>query len=127
MRGKDVMIKMEMEKKISPIAPESIHSKEASNRSVGKYSVVEKTECRPETKRNHEENNTKNSIGGSMTPKMSTFEGKMDWRAYHTQFMHIANICKWTEKQKLDNLIVCLRDRELKLYSSRSNAVKENF
>lgn len=126
-REKEIMIKMEMEKKISQIAPESIYSREASNRLVGKYSVVEKAEHKPEMKRNHEENNTKISIGGPMTPKMSTFEGKRDWRAYHTQFMHIANICKWTEKQKLDNLIVCLRDRALKFYSSRSKAVKENF
>lgn len=59
-REKEVMIKMEMEKKISQITPEGIYSKEASNISVGKHSVVEKIECRPETKRNHEENNTKN-------------------------------------------------------------------
>lgn len=58
---------------------------------------------------------------------MSTFDGKSDWRPYYTQFLHIAEICKWTDKQRMDNLIVCLRDKALNFYSSIHVKVKANF
>ncbi|CAG2231769.1 unnamed protein product [Mytilus edulis] len=74
-----------------------------------------------------EDRYVKSSIEGPLTPKMSTFDGKADWRPYFAQFCHIAKRCKWSEQQKLDNLIVCLRDKALKFYSSRPVEIKDNF
>ena len=45
-----------------------------------------------------------------MPPKMSTYDGKNDWRPYCVQFNHIANRHSWTNQQSLDKLIECLRD-----------------
>jgi hypothetical protein len=37
-----------------------------------------------------------------MPPKMSTYNGKNDWRPYCVQFNHIANRHSWTKQQRLD-------------------------
>ena len=64
---------------------------------------------------------------GPCTPKMSTFDGKTDWRPFHIQFVYIATRYKWTNEQKLDKLIECLRDRALKYFSTRPDVEKQNF
>ena len=64
---------------------------------------------------------------GPAPPKMSTFDGKSDWRPFYTQFTHIANRYKWTDQQKLDKLIECLRDRALKYFSSRPVEDQDSF
>nr|XP_011442825.2 uncharacterized protein LOC105339112 [Crassostrea gigas] len=56
---------------------------------------------------------------GPSPPKMSTFDGKNDWKPFFTQFNHISSRYKWSEEQKLDKLIECLRDKALKYFSSR--------
>jgi hypothetical protein len=42
---------------------------------------------------------------------MGTFTGKEDWRPYFLQFCHIANKYEWSDQDRLDKLIECLRDR----------------
>jgi len=115
-REKDLLIQMEMDKKINLLAPDSIYSKENASKSVSKPYIVDPSEKKQ-----------RSTIEGPLTPKMSTFDGKSDWRPYYTQFLHIAEICKWTDKQRIDNLIVCLRDKALKFYSSRHVKVKATF
>ncbi|CAG2207198.1 unnamed protein product [Mytilus edulis] len=51
---------------------------------------------------------------GLLSPKMSTYDGRSDWRPYLVQFNHIANRYNWTNQNRLDKLIECLRDRALK-------------
>ncbi|CAC5414086.1 unnamed protein product [Mytilus coruscus] len=64
---------------------------------------------------------------GPTAPKMSTYDGKNDWRPYYLQFSTIANRYKWQSEQKLYKLIECLRDKALKFYSSRPKLVKTNY
>lgn len=50
-------------------------------------------------------------------PKLSTDDGKTEWRPYLIQFDHIAKKYNWSDAEKLDKLIECLRDRALKVRS----------
>ena len=60
-------------------------------------------------------------------PKLSTYDGKSEWRPYLIQFNHIAKKYNWSDSEKLDRLIECLRDKALKYFSSRSEMVQSNF
>ncbi|XP_056014940.1 interaptin-like [Ostrea edulis] len=60
-------------------------------------------------------------------PKLSTYDGKIEWRPYFIQFNHIAKKYSWPESEKLDKFIECLRDKALKFFSSRSDTVQSNF
>ena len=64
---------------------------------------------------------------GPAPPKMSTYDGKNDWRPYHLQFSTIADRYKWNTEQRLFKLIECLRDKALKFYSSRPKFVQTNY
>lgn len=64
---------------------------------------------------------------GPSPPKLSTFDGKSEWKPFFTQFSHIASRYKWSEEQKLDKLIECLRDKALKYFSSRPQQDQRNF
>lgn len=64
---------------------------------------------------------------GPSPPKMSTFDGKNDWKPFFTQFNHISSRYKWSEEQKLDKLIECLRDKALKYFSSRPISDQKSF
>lgn len=54
---------------------------------------------------------------------------KNDWRPYCVQFNQIADRHSWTNQQRLDKLIECLRDRALNFYTftSRSKTVQLNY
>jgi hypothetical protein len=64
---------------------------------------------------------------GPTPPKMGTFTGKKDWRPYFLQFCHIANKCEWSDQDRLDKLIECLRDRALKYFTTRPKFVQDNY
>jgi hypothetical protein len=68
-----------------------------------------------------------NEPKGPSPPKMSTFDGKSDWRPFFTQFTHIASRYKWSDEQKLDKLIESLRDKALKYFSSRPSSDQRSF
>ncbi|VDH98170.1 Hypothetical predicted protein [Mytilus galloprovincialis] len=141
-REKELVQKHELELKINQMAPSGIYGKDPT---LSEISVPSKTALlkhqtipiKEEIKENKlptitknqttEDRYVKSSIEGPLTPKMSTFDGKADWRPYFAQFCHIAKRCKWSEQQKLDNLIVFLRDKALKFYSSRPVEIKDNF
>lgn len=59
--------------------------------------------------------------------KLPTFDGKPEWKPYFLQFNHIAGRYGWTNNQKLDRFVECLRDKALKYYSSRPISVQNNF
>lgn len=64
---------------------------------------------------------------GLLTPRMATYDGKMDWRPYHLQFSIIADRYKWTKEQRLFKRIGCLRDKALICYSEKSASVHYNY
>jgi len=117
-----MVMKKEMDSRINSLAPDSIYRKTVSKSSIGDSS----SEIHPKTT-DANPKYIKNTLEGHLTPNMSTYDGRTDWRAYYTQFEHIAEVCKWSPKQRLDNLIVCLRDKALKFYSSRTNHAKLSF
>lgn len=64
---------------------------------------------------------------GPLPPKLSTFDGKSEWKPYYLQFIHIANKYNWDTQQRLDKLIECLRDKALKFYSTRPASIQNDF
>ena len=79
-------------------------------------------------------NNVNNSSGhgqsrsiGPTPPKMETFTGKEDWRPYFLQFFHIANDHEWSDQDRLDKFIVCLRDRALRYSRTGPKCVQDNY
>lgn len=67
------------------------------------------------------------NFDGPMTPKLSVYDGKADWRPYYAQYIHIAKRYDWSPEDKLDKLIECLRDKALKFFTSRPECEKNNF
>ncbi|CAG2223318.1 unnamed protein product [Mytilus edulis] len=127
-REKELVQKHELELKINQMAPSGIYGKDPTLSEVSVPKEIKENKVPTVTKnQTTEDRYVKSSIEGPLTPKMSTFDGKADWRPYFAQFCHIAKRCKWSEQQKLDNLIVCLRDKALKFYSSRPVEIKDNF
>jgi hypothetical protein len=62
---------------------------------------------------------------GPTPPKMGTFTGKEDWRLYFLQFCHIANDHDCSDQDRLDKLIVCLKDHALKYFRTGPKCVQE--
>ena len=60
-------------------------------------------------------------------PKLSTYDGKTEWKPYYIQFNHIAQKYMWNDREKLDRLIECLREKALKFFSSRPENVQKDF
>jgi hypothetical protein len=60
---------------------------------------------------------------GPTSPKMGTITGKEDWHPYFLQFFHIANDYKWSDQDRLDKLIECLRYRAFRYFSTRTTCV----
>ena len=58
---------------------------------------------------------------------MEIFIGKEDWRPYLLQCCHIANKYKWSDQDRLDKLIECLRDRALQFLKTRPKFVQDNY
>ena len=71
--------------------------------------------------------NTEKRTGGPPAPKLSTYDGKTDWRPYFIQFSHIADKYKWTPQERLDRLLQCLRDKALKFFSIKNKSGKGNY
>jgi len=95
-----------------------------------KQQEVEKNKVGTETLKEYDsglKTGQKQGSYGPMSPKLSTFDGKVEWKPYYMQFIHIANRYKWDNKQKLDKLIECLRDKALKYYSTRQPSVQNDF
>lgn len=119
-REKDLLKQIELNKKISELAPNSIYSSKLQS---DKVEPNEKTkEVVPKVE------NEKHMTTRVNVPKLSTYDGKSDWRPYYTQFKHVAKMCKWTDDTtKLQNLIVCLRENALKFYHTRSEEVQSDL
>jgi hypothetical protein len=64
-----------------------------------------------------------NRPSGPTSPKMGTITGKEDRHPYFLQFCHIANDYKWSDQDRLDKLIECLRDRALRYFRTRPKYV----
>jgi hypothetical protein len=58
---------------------------------------------------------------------MGTFTGKEEWRHYFLKFCHITNKYEWSDQDRLDKLIECLRDRALNLFTTRPKFVQNNY
>jgi len=66
-------------------------------------------------------------MNGPMPPKLGTYDGKNDWRPYFVQFEHIANRYEWSDRDRLDKLIECLRDRALKFFALKQKTIQDNY
>ncbi|CAC5396879.1 unnamed protein product [Mytilus coruscus] len=64
---------------------------------------------------------------GPTPPKLAIFDGKSEWKPYFMQFNHIARTYEWSNEQKLNRLIECLRDKALKFVSTRQETVQKNY
>ena len=64
---------------------------------------------------------------GPTPPQMGTFTGKEDWRTYFLQFCHIPNDYKWSDQDRLDKLIECIRDRALRYFRTRPKCIQDNY
>ena len=64
---------------------------------------------------------------GPTPPKMGTFTGKDEWRPYFLQFCHIANDYEWSDQDRLDKLIECIRDRALRYFRTIPKCVQDNY
>lgn len=64
---------------------------------------------------------------GPVPPKVSVFAGKSEWKPCYMQFNHIANKYNWDKQQRLDRLIECLRDKALKIVSTRQDSVQKDY
>lgn len=71
--------------------------------------------------------NTEKRTGGPPAPKLSTYDGKTDWRPYFIQFSHIADKYKWTPQERLDRLLQCLRDKAFEFFSIKNKSGKGNY
>jgi len=71
--------------------------------------------------------NTEKRTGGPPAPKLSTYDGKTDWRPYFIQFSHIADKYKWKPQERLDRLLQCLRDKAFKFFSIKNKSGKGNY
>ena len=122
------------------LAPFDIY-KPKSTPSAGQSGTNKETED-PNKKEADKETNKKNEVdkdtnssmrdrpwlsNGPLPPKLATFDGKSEWRPYYVQFIHISNKYLWDDKQRLDKLVECLRDKALKFYSTRQPSVQNNF
>ena len=76
---------------------------------------------------NNSSGHGQNRPSGPTLPKMRIFTGKEDWRPYFLQFCHIANKYEWSDQDRLDKLIECLRDRALKYFTTRPKFVQDNY
>ncbi|CAC5404214.1 unnamed protein product [Mytilus coruscus] len=68
-----------------------------------------------------------NQRSGPTPPKLAIFDGKSEWKPYFMQFNHIARKYEWSNEQKLDRLIECLRDKALKFVSTRQETVQKDY
>ena len=64
------------------------------------------------------------------SPKMAIFDGKSDtieWAPFHMQFSRLARRYNWTEEDKLDRFIECLRGRALTYFSQLPEQIRECY
>ena len=119
-------------KAVNKLAPDGIYSKRSKGESENDDKTNTKTKSendKKDTKESDKKDNTDRhrSFDGPITPKMSTFDGRNDWRPFYTQFAYIAARYRWTDEQRLDKLVECLRDKALKFFSTRPDIEKNNF
>jgi hypothetical protein len=76
---------------------------------------------------NNSSGHGQNRPSGPTPPKMGTFTGKEDCRPVLLQFCHIANRYEWSDQDRLDKLIECLRDCALKYFTTRPKLVQDNY
>ena len=60
-------------------------------------------------------------------PKLATYDGKQDWRAFFLQFERMSNRYGWDPADRVDRLTDCLRGKALDFYGSLELIVREDF
>ena len=72
-------------------------------------------------------NNRRGYFSSGPSSKMTTFDGKADWRAFRLQFEEMAIMYSWVQEVKLRKLIECLRDKALIFYSGQRESVRKDY
>lgn len=65
---------------------------------------------------------------GPSAPPMQSFGGeKGKWKSFRFQFEHMATSFKWTEMEKLDRLLWCMRDKAIDFIMLRPMEVRSSY
>ncbi len=61
-------------------------------------------------------------------PKMQTFHGEpTKWRSFIFQFEQAANSCRWTDDEKAEKLMACMRDKAIEYLENRPPQMLHNY
>ena len=124
------VIKEELRKTMEPLRSANHLSRSAQRRRNRSYKYSNSSNSTNSDDENSFRLNTRNnrSVGKSsrmQIPKMS-FSGE-GWRGFISQFETIADHCKWSEQEKLDNFCMCLKKDAAEYYSVLPERNEMNF
>ena len=78
--------------------------------------------------RRYEDRRSSQKQRGPPIPKMQTFDGKSgEWEAFIFQFRQFASQYKWTEREKKEKLLACLRGKAVQYISSKPKKMWINY
>lgn len=60
-------------------------------------------------------------------PKLTTYNGKVPWRAYEVKLQHMAQKYQWDNQTKLTKLVEALEDKALTFFSGLPEEVQTNY
>ena len=100
------------------MSKEETHNKKVSDDNLSE--TTQRSEQIKKTTKSVKSSSNKLSVAQPHFSKLSTYDGSGDWKSYHLQFTHTALRFEWTDAQKLDNFLQCLRGKALKYASSIS-------
>ena len=92
---------------------------------VSKESVGE-DEGRKNMNTTGQQEQTLNTLRQPRFPNLQSFDGT-NWNAYKIQFTETAAMFDWDNQQKIDNLLLHVRGKALKFFSTRPSSVQNNF
>lgn len=101
------------------------HNKKVSDDNLSE--TTQRSEQIKKTTKSVKSSSNKLSVAHPHFSKLSTYDGSGDWNSYHLQFTHTALRFEWTDAQKLDNFLLCLREKALKFFSTRPQSVQKDF
>ena len=100
------------------MSKEETHNRKVSDDNLSE--TTQRSEQIKKTTKSVKSSSNRLSVAQPHFSKLSTYDGSGDWKSYHLQFTHTALRFEWTDAQKLDIFLLCLRGKALKYASSIS-------
>jgi hypothetical protein len=107
------------------MSEEETHNKKVSGDNLSE--TTQRSEQIKKTTKSVKSSSNKLSVPQPHFSKLSTYDGSGDWKSYHLQFTHTALRFDWTDDQKHNNFLLCLRGKALKFFSTRPQSVQKDF